>query len=150
MKNAKFSYLHNFSHFLFSSKNPQLFDTIESEIKNSLLSKFKQTTKTYAEFTREIHNNILPKFDNLDDLELFKQRYLMEDKTMEKLFKSCELCKHKYEVDKMFTCVNCKIAVYCSVECQRQDWRKGHYKICIKFGERNKPNREEMKMKMTD
>ena len=137
-----------FFSYCFVSRNPQVFESIESDVKNILLPKFKQLAKNYAEFTQETHNKLLPKFDNLHDLNLFKQKYLMPEKTIENTFKSCESCENKFEADKMFTCGNCQIAMYCSVVCQRNDWSRGHYKICIKFGELNKSNREELNMKI--
>ena len=44
---------------------------------------------------------------------------------------TCLTCGLKKE--KMFLCSKCKNAKYCSVECQRVDWKKIHRSVCDKY-----------------
>ena len=48
----------------------------------------------------------------------------------------CELCRKDLEVIKK--CGKCKNTVYCSVECQRKDW-KNHKQNCESANDRAKP-----------
>ena len=44
----------------------------------------------------------------------------------------CRLPGGKVERSKMFCCTRCGEANYCSVECQRADWKKRHKQVCGK------------------
>merc|ERR1711976_246315 len=46
---------------------------------------------------------------------------------------SCDFC-HK-SMTKRFSCARCKMAFYCSKECQRKQWSCGHKKFCRKEDE---------------
>ena len=41
-------------------------------------------------------------------------------------------CSHCSATKPLEECSRCKKVKYCSVKCQRQDWQKGHKKICRK------------------
>ena len=38
----------------------------------------------------------------------------------------CEMCEQECAT----SCSRCRLVYYCSVDCQRQDWKEGHRKIC--------------------
>jgi hypothetical protein len=50
---------------------------------------------------------------------------------------SCFACgvKTAKEAEGLLKCGSCKFALYCSRECQRSDWKKGHRLICGHLGE---------------
>ena len=85
-----------------------------------------------------------------DSCQLVGQRRiyeLMNSKEMKKFFKTRGFCKpskaerqrcrycDKYEQSpKEFAqCSRCKLAFYCSRECQVKDWKDGHKKLCHPF-----------------
>jgi hypothetical protein len=42
-----------------------------------------------------------------------------------------KICRYCGDEDSKFSCGNCKIALYCSKECQSKDWKQaGHKSIC--------------------
>jgi hypothetical protein len=41
-------------------------------------------------------------------------------------------CAHCGNVENPYTCALCKVACYCSKDCQRKDWKAGHKKVCKK------------------
>ena len=100
--------------------------------------KFKILTETYANHTKKVFQDFSTKLTTKHDTELFKQKY-MENKLAQN--PRCEACGSQDNEDsKMYTCGNCRITKYCGQECQTEDWKKGHYKICF-GGKRNKTNR---------
>jgi hypothetical protein len=46
----------------------------------------------------------------------------------EYMFGYCEVCKQKLERNQV--CADCKVVQYCSRECQKLDWVKGHKETC--------------------
>ena len=46
------------------------------------------------------------------------------------LFRPCDRCGVK---ESEFMCSRCSVARYCSVTCQRADWKRGHKKRCVTF-----------------
>ena len=63
----------------------------------------------------------------LSNLDTFKQRDQPKHRNM------CRLCSKTAEeaaIPKLRLCAGCKMARYCSKECQKKDWKGGHKKIC--------------------
>jgi MYND finger len=47
-------------------------------------------------------------------------------------FGNCEGCRGK--LDKLQVCEACKVVYYCSVNCQKNDWGRGHKDVCESLG----------------
>ncbi len=69
--------------------------------------------------------------DILNDMKQNRKNLLLQD-TINNLFmelesrlpKTCHGCKQIFEFCQLKRCSNCKIAYYCSKECQKKDWQK--------------------------
>ena len=58
-----------------------------------------------------------------------------DQETISKLFKKCFNClcygwKQVEDPDRLKNCMKCKVAFYCSKECQQEHWVKLHKKHC--------------------
>src|SRR5665811_1209003 len=52
--------------------------------------------------------------------------------------RACLICnRRESESDgvSIYSCINCKLARYCSTVCQQLDWHAGHKERCRKFAE---------------
>jgi hypothetical protein len=45
-------------------------------------------------------------------------------------FHQCNSCHKNLKDDQVKKCARCKAAIYCGVECQTQDWKAVHQKVC--------------------
>jgi hypothetical protein len=119
--------------------NPEVFEQFEKDTTDNLLPKFKTMTEQYANHTNKVFQDFSTKLTSEHDIELFKQKYMMEKSGHTP---KCDACgSQENEDSKMYTCANCRITKYCKPECQTEDWKKGHYKICFGGQKRNKTNR---------
>lgn len=46
---------------------------------------------------------------------------------------NCSHCETKMNIKDLKQCSRCKLALYCSKECQLKDWYDYHKQICILF-----------------
>ena len=45
----------------------------------------------------------------------------------------CKNCQQVFEAKDLKRCSQCRMAYYCSQDCQKKDWKLGHKKDCIKI-----------------
>ncbi|KAH8109540.1 hypothetical protein DFH11DRAFT_923369 [Phellopilus nigrolimitatus] len=82
-------------------------------------------------FTGELDNTWNLFYDRLFEKLVVKHRWDIRNKVHQKdALKACHTCKKRDDGENFKRCSRCKKIVYCSVECQRTDWMKGHKKDC--------------------
>ena len=50
---------------------------------------------------------------------------------LQKVAQYIQKCDHCGKPYAEFTCNACRVPRYCQRECQREDWRNGHKKVCV-------------------
>jgi hypothetical protein len=67
-----------------------------------------------------------------------KLQQLFNTKVQSRIFKFCARCEKGAKESKLRFCSRCKVAAYCSEECQRAHWKE-HKKECTPITEQNVP-----------
>ncbi|KAF7313016.1 hypothetical protein MKEN_00986500 [Mycena kentingensis (nom. inval.)] len=55
---------------------------------------------------------------------------LSEYEARDLVLKACDMCNKVADRSNLRSCSECKAVLYCSPECQKEDWDVGHYQIC--------------------
>lgn len=113
------------------------FDMLGIENKYNMLNRFGPK-KCPAKKVARSSINILYSWMHYAPLNWFEQQRTFQkavdnqaENKGEALFKICSFCSSpEGETMKHKQCSQCKQRLYCSIDCQRNDWKKGHKNEC--------------------